>query len=1093
MNRNGGNKMSRLVLGLDIGITSVGYGIIDIESNEIVDCGVRLFKEGTAAENLKRRTSRGGRRLKSRRVTRIQEMKDYLIEIGFINEDFLPLKNPYSIREKGLKEKLTKEEIATICLHYAKRRGTSIEVVEDDESKAKELGEAKKVLKENDLLLSNGYYVCQVQKINEQKYGKIHGNHNNFRTSDYIKEATKIFEVQGLDEVVKEKLLSFIDRRRQYYEGPGSFKSPTMYGRFIEENGQIIKIDLIEKMRGRCSIYPDKLRAPKMAYSTELFNFLNDLNNLTFNDQKISVNQKEEIVKIINEKGNITPKQIAKLLGVEFEKITGFRINKKGEAIVTEFKGYKILKKVFESDNSTEFLTDKKLLDNISEILTRTKSVEERKKEISNLNEDLSDGLVKSLSEISGITGYHSLSFDAIYEMNEELKSSELNQMQILHSSGKMKNKQNLKGKKDIVADDQAILSPVAKRAQREAIKVVNEARKKYGEFETIVVETTRDKNSQEQKKRIKDTQAYFEKKNEEIAKICGGRKLNQKTKEKVRLYLDQDCKCAYSQKELSLDLILNDPTAYEIDHIIPISVSLDDSFNNKVLVTQKANQDKGNLVPAVAIKRGKINGMTSEKYEAYVLGLKKTGKISSKKAEYLLFEKDINRYDTMKNFINRNLVDTSYANRVVFNTLNDYFKQNEISTVVHTIRGSATSAFRKRIQLNKSRDEDYGHHAIDALIVASLKKLSLIDKMLQKFKYNEIYDETTGEIIKPQEDSAYFDPKYIEFISKLKNVKVTKYSHKIDTKPNRSVADETIYSTRIVDDAEMVVKKYKDIYDPKFAALTNDILNNKYIDKYLMAKHDPQTFKILIDIVNDYYATWKDDKKVFTVKNSGEIELKGKNPLSVFKEEHGFIRKYSKKGNGPFITQMKYFDGKLGNHIDISHKYETKNKHVVLLQISPYRTDFYKNENGQYKFLTVRYKDVRWSDLKQCYVISKEWYEKEKQNKKISEKDQFCFSIHRDELIGIVKEKGEKLIYPNNYYGQYYMDEHDGVHYEILKFTATNNDETNKIEVKPINKYDKTQKMISITKKMIVIDKFSTDVLGNVYKVENSVLKLEF
>lgn len=43
--------MGRLVLGLDIGITSVGYGVIDIDKYEFVDYGVRLFKEGTAAEN----------------------------------------------------------------------------------------------------------------------------------------------------------------------------------------------------------------------------------------------------------------------------------------------------------------------------------------------------------------------------------------------------------------------------------------------------------------------------------------------------------------------------------------------------------------------------------------------------------------------------------------------------------------------------------------------------------------------------------------------------------------------------------------------------------------------------------------------------------------------------------------------------------------------------------------------------------------------------------------------------------------------------------------------------------------------------------
>lgn len=45
--------MSKLALGIDIGITSVGYGIIDLDTNKFVDYGVRLFKEGTADNNVK--------------------------------------------------------------------------------------------------------------------------------------------------------------------------------------------------------------------------------------------------------------------------------------------------------------------------------------------------------------------------------------------------------------------------------------------------------------------------------------------------------------------------------------------------------------------------------------------------------------------------------------------------------------------------------------------------------------------------------------------------------------------------------------------------------------------------------------------------------------------------------------------------------------------------------------------------------------------------------------------------------------------------------------------------------------------------------
>ena len=75
------------------------------------------------------------------------------------------------------------------------------------------------------------------------------------------------------------------------------------------------------------------------------------------------------------------------------------------------------------------------------------------------------------------------------------------------------------------------------------------------------------------------------------------------------------------------------------------------------------------------------------------------------------------------RKFINRNLVDTSYACRTVLNTLQHYFKDNEIDTKVHTIRGQSTNIFRKRINLQKDREQDYFHHAIDALIVASVKE----------------------------------------------------------------------------------------------------------------------------------------------------------------------------------------------------------------------------------------------------------------------------------------------------------------------------------------------------------------------------------
>ncbi len=126
------------VLGLDIGITSVGWSVIDHESGDILDCGVRLFEEGTASNNVDRRIKRSARRLKRRRQNRLEDMKKLLRKHQIIDGSFKLVDNPYEVRVKGLTQRLSNAELATAILHITKRRGSSLEVVEDDESKEKE-------------------------------------------------------------------------------------------------------------------------------------------------------------------------------------------------------------------------------------------------------------------------------------------------------------------------------------------------------------------------------------------------------------------------------------------------------------------------------------------------------------------------------------------------------------------------------------------------------------------------------------------------------------------------------------------------------------------------------------------------------------------------------------------------------------------------------------------------------------------------------------------------------------------------------------------------------------------------------------------
>lgn len=944
--------MNSYVLGLDIGITSVGYGVIDLKTNNFVDYGVRLFKEGTAAENEARRSARGRRRLLSRRKNRLEDMRNLLKKYQIIDENFKPLSNVYELRNKGLSTSLTNDELASALLHLTKHRGSVLDTVEDDEEAAKDSEKTKAVLGTNAKLLAQGRYVCQLQLERLQSEGKVRGHANNFKTTDYIEEANEILKHQNIDEKLKEKIIEIIQRKRAYYEGPGSEKSPTPYGRFIEVDGQIQQIDLIEKMRGKCSVYPNESRAPKMSLSAELFNFLNDLNNLTVDGEKLTTEEKNQILKVVSQKGSITLKQVAKLLEVEEDSFAGYRIDKSNKPLLTEFKGYKKVKKIFKECGEDISFHDYEKIDFIIEIITKQKGMQERKTSLENSKYTFTNTLLDKLVLMNGVSGYHALSFKALRELNKELYMTDMNQMQILHQMNLFdKNRISHKGRNNIMADETAILSPVARRAQNETFKVINELRKKYGEFDSIVIEMTRDKNSVEQAKKQRESQRYFEGLNKEVNRILeeygyDADKVNGKTKTKLRLYMEQDGKSAYTLQPLDIRRIISDPTYTEIDHVIPVSISLDDSLNNKVLITRMENQLKGQMTPVEAYQKGKFVDTGCTLVE-YIESVKNNKKYNNKKKGNLLFKEDITKFSVIQQFINRNLVDTSYACRVVLNTLSDYFKDNGIDTKVHTVVGKLTNKLRQQIQLEKIRDEDYLHHAVDALIVASIKKMGLLNSYLMKYTFDKLYDEMTGEVKEVPEDKAFFDEKYISFIVNLKTLYMQsnqyyrgilerkemvyapiKISHKINTKPNRQVADETIYSTRNIDNKEMIVQKYKDIYEPKFDKLTNDILSGVTEQKYLMARNDPQTFDILKQIIMHHFDEFKDSKEYYkkeVKKGVVTYKLVGDNPLYLYKEEFGPVRKCSKKGNGPVITSMKYVDGQLGSHIDISKNYDVK------------------------------------------------------------------------------------------------------------------------------------------------------------------------
>ena len=235
--------MKKLTLGLDIGVSSVGWGIIDEESGNIIDCAARIFPQSEKDNNLTRRTMRGSRRLTRRKKHRLERVKEELEKINIIQPDYKKYcnTNPYEIRVKGLTKKLTKEELYIAIMHLTKRRGISY--LEDFKLEDKNKDISNEIIKKN-LELSKDKYICEIQLERFNNEGKIRGHENVFETRKYIEELEKILKTQQnyydeIDDNLIIKLKEIVQSKRDYATGPGSEKSRTDYGRF-KTNGETL-------------------------------------------------------------------------------------------------------------------------------------------------------------------------------------------------------------------------------------------------------------------------------------------------------------------------------------------------------------------------------------------------------------------------------------------------------------------------------------------------------------------------------------------------------------------------------------------------------------------------------------------------------------------------------------------------------------------------------------------------------------------------------------------------------------------------------------------------------------------------------------
>lgn len=1082
-------------IGLDIGITSVGWAVLKLDENDqpyrIDKLGSRIFD---AAEHPKdgsslaapRREARGARRRLRRHKHRLERIRYMIVRENILSEDELShlydgeVSDIYMLRTKALDEKVSDKEFARILIHLAQRRGFKSNRKVDATDTKSDAGALTSAVKDNTELMEKHNYrtvgemFYKDEKFAECKRNKQENYKNTVSRSQIEDEIHKIFKKQRelgqafASKSIENEYTEIVLSQRSFEEGPG--EGP-------ENCRSPFAGNQIEKKIGKCTFEPEEPRAVKGAYSFELFTLLQKINDIRIvgngETRELTPDERFRIRTLAHEVVSLNYARIRKELSLnddEYFKNVSYSTKSSGDTNEetekkTKFeylKAYHKIRKALDKVNKgrinyydtahrnaiayalSVFKTD----DKISSYL-RDNGIEEID--------------IEPLLTVTGLSGTGHISTkvcDKLIPFLEDGMRYDVACQKAGYDFRAHSNNEKSMFLPAYIPEFDNITSPVVRRAVSQSIKVVNSIIRDQNESPVFInIELAREMSKSMDERRklesdMKENNARNEKIIEQLKNEYNISNPSGMDIVKLKLFNEQNGICLYSLKSFDITRLFEDGYV-DVDHIIPYSISYDDSYNNKVLVFSSENRQKGNKIPMQY-----LTGERRDKFEIYV-----NQNIHNLRKRQKLLKNELTKED-VEGFKERNLQDTKHISRVMLNLLNDYLEfapsnTNKIKRVT-AVNGAVTGYVRKRWGINKVREDGDLHHAVDAVVIACVTD-GMIRKISKYSNYREleyslddegstVVSRKTGEFvdrfpvpwkdfrreleIRTSNDPAMYLrsvklPGYIGvnldeikpcFVSRMPKHKVTGAAHK-----------DTVRSPRLLEDGYVISKK--NLTDLKLD-------KNGEIDGYYNPSSDVLLYNALKERLVEFNGNAKDAfaKPFYKPTSAGE--------------------------KGPLVKKVKCFE-KQSLSVPINGgKGVASNDSIV-------RTDVFYVAGEGYYFVPIYVADTVKDELpNRASIQSKpfsEW--------KIMSDDNFIFSLYPNDLIHIESKKEIKLSIVNKNATLEKDIFTDDVFLYYTGFdiaAAVANGITN----------DNTYKFRSIGKTMKSIEKYQVDILGNYHKV---------
>lgn len=989
-------------LGLDLGITSVGWAVIDLDRQKIERLGVRIFE---GAENPKdgsslaapRRKARGARRRLRRKRIRMANVKQLITDRHILTEKEMEelytksfITTPWELRAMGLERELTGEELARVMVHIAKHRGfKSNRTISPEELKKllkghDEEGKAKAGMAENSRLLKEGNDGKGYRAVGEMIYNDAKfSEHKRNKAGDYQNTIKR-------DELVEEVKVLF-DKQREFGNPFTTKETEEDYIKIFTHQLPFATEEQIANLVGFCKLEPACKRAVKASWTAERFVLLSRLVNLRIVKNGIKEfltgEEAKAIEKLAYKQAKVTYKQIRKAINLDEDDSFAYLPFKKTgnpeDAVFAELKGYHTLRKavmeeIGEAYWNTIISTKPETLDYLATALTHYKTDEDITKYL--VANGIEEELIKAVLTLN-FTGHINISLEAAKKLIPFMEKGctydeACTEAGYLHTGN---NGNVIKSLKLPVPDQDEIRNPVVFRAVTQARKVINAITREYGAPYSVQIELARDlSRDMNERREIEKRQGENRCERSDLRKEFEDKFHRFPTAselEKFRYWKDQGNYCVYSGKYIDPEKAFcsDDGNYAEIDHIIPYSRSFDDSYTNKVLVLGDENRNKGNRTPYEYFGEG-------ARWEQFKLNVQNCIHRKDKRNRLLLRSFKEREEREMKE---RNLNDTRWITKYVAQWLenNLEFAEGEDKKRVHRINGRATAVLRHHWGVNslKNREESDIHHAVDACVIACATE-GMIKKISDYSRRRELKELKT--------DAEHGKRRIIEapwknFRRELEARIAENPSELLTVLKPENYTEEEIAGTKPVFISRAPVRKAHG------AAHEETIRSAKYLEEGKTAVKTSLS-KIKLDSLENMVDKQRNRALYETLKK--RLEENGNKPEKAFATE---IRMPTKSGEpGPVIRSIKLWSSGTSG-VPVCNGIAA-NGSMVKIEIYEKDKKFY---------IIPYYIDDIAKKLKKTKAVVKS--KREEEWKEIDNTFKYVFSLSKNDLVKVVKRDG--------------------------------------------------------------------------------------